>query len=329
MSRKRALITGIFGQDGSYLCELLSKKGYEVYGIEKTPLSNNAVKIKDHLKSKKVSPKLLNCDLYSYDDVFKTINKIKPNEVYHLAAKHFSSQSKGSNDNTDIKLYQDNVSATLNILNALYKVSPISKCVLVGSCLMFDASSEKKQSEKTQFKTISMYGLAKIAEYYLGKYYRNKGMHVSMAIFYNHESPRRSEDFVTKKIVMSMVKIKKGEIRTFELGNLDAVKDWGYAKEYVYGLWQMSQMKRPDDYILATGIKHTVKDFVVEAANVLGIDNWRKYVSINSKIINRNISSKLIGIPHKAINKLKWKPKVGFKDLVKIMIKKELNGSLD
>jgi GDPmannose 4,6-dehydratase len=319
----------VFGQDGSYLCELLSSNGYEVYGVERNILSHNSYLIKKYLRSKGVSPKIIRCDLYSYRNVLNMMKKVNPDEVYHLAAKHFSSQSKGAADNTDIKLYQQNVSATLNLLMALRAVNKKAKCVLVGSCLMYDASNIHPQDESTPFNTGSMYGLAKITEFNLCKFYRNVGMHVSMAIFYNHESPRRADNFVTKKIVKNMVMLKRGLIKGFELGNLDTSKDWGYAKDYVQGLVLMAQQRHPEDYILATGVKHTVRDFVDAVSKLLGLKEWKKYIKVDPGIISRNISSQLVGNAKKAEKLLKWKRSVDFNGLVRIMVENELKGRLD
>ena len=329
MSQKKALITGIFGQDGSYLCELLSDKGYKVYGIEKQPLPENSRKIKKYLASKGCKPALINCDLYSYDDVARTIKKIGPDEVYHLAAKHYSSQSKGAADKLDRRLFNENVSSTLNLLVVLEEYSPKTRCVLIGSCLMFDASKQSPQNERTPFKSGSMYGLAKIIENRIGRHFRGQGMHVSMAIFYNHESPRRSESFVTKKIVKNMVLVKKGKIEKFELGNLEAVKDWGYAKDYVKGLWKICRQKTPRDYILATGQGHTVRDFIEETSKALGINDWCKHITINPGIISRKVKINLIGDASLARTRLRWENTVNFHGLVRLMVESELKNNLD
>jgi len=329
LSRKIALITGIFGQDGSYLCELLMDKGYKVYGIEKKPLPENSRKIKRYLASNGYKPAVIDCDLYSYDDVASVIKKIMPDEVYHLAATHYSSQSKGAADKLDRRLFNENVSSTLNLLTVLEEYSHKTRCVLVGSCLMFDASKKSPQDERTPFKSGSMYGLAKIIENRIGRHFRGQGMHVSMAIFYNHESPRRSDSFVTKKIVKNMVLVKKDKIKEFELGNLDTVKDWGYAKDYVKGLWQICRRKTPGDYILATGQGHTVKDFVEETARALDIDDWRKHVKINPGIISRKVKVVLIGNASLARKRLGWKNTVNFRQLVRSMVNNELRNRMD
>lgn len=329
MSSKTALITGVLGQDGSYLYEFLVDKGYEVYGIAKKNLSSNSEKILQYLELKGYKPRIIKCDLYSFNDVIKTVEKIRPDEVYHLAATHYPSQTSRTGDNVDRKLFMDNVSSTYNLLSSLSKVAPEARCVLAGSCLMFDDVDESPQSESTSFRTKSMYGLAKITENNIGQYFRDKGMHISMAIFYNHESPRRAENFVTKKIVKNMVSVKLGKIRNFELGDLDAVKDWGYAKDYVRGLYLMSSQPTPRDYIFATGRGHTVKDFVEVASNVLNIPDWQKHVRVNSEIISRRITAKLIGEPRLAEKHLAWRRTIEFHGLVQLMVENELQGKMD
>ena len=329
MNGKTALITGVLGQDGSYLSELLATEGYNVYGVAKKDLSANSVKIFKHLKGKGCYPEILDCDLHSYNDVVNIIRKITPDEIYHLATTHYPSQAPGAKDDLDRKLFTDNVSSTLNILTAMSEAAPQSRCVLAGSCLMFDASDESPQHEHTSFRSGSIYGLAKITEFNIGRFFRDKGMHVSMAFLYNHESPRRAASFVTQKIVKSMVLVKQGKLRDFELGNLDTIRDWGYAKDYVRGLSLMARQQSPGDYILATGKGHTVKDFIIQVAKALEITDWESHVKLNPDIINRDFTAKLIGVPSLAERVLTWRRSVDFEALVGLMVQSELEGEMD
>lgn len=324
---KKAIITGIFGQDGSYLCEILFEKGYEVYGIVGGNPSKNSEQIRIYLASKSIKPKICLCDIYQYDEVSEVIRNIKPDEIYHLAARHYSSEmSSYANDRL---LYLDNVTATFNILSALKEYKSSAKVILAGSCLMFDGSDTLIQDEKTPFQSISFYGLAKISEQKLAEFFRNMGVVVSMAILYNHESPRRSSKFVTKKIVRNLVQICNGEKKNFTLGSTDVFKDWGYAKDYAYGMWLMAQMDKPSDYVLSTGMKRTIKDFINLASVELGIDNWTKHVKIDEKLIRRRNTSHLVGNSSLAIEKLGWNHTVNFEDLVTLIVQSELSKTLD
>ena len=252
---------------------------------------------------------------------------MKPDEVYHLAATHVSSEWKDQTSSSlhDKELFDYNVLATSNILSVCWDYLKDTKLVFAGSCLMFDASKSKIQTEKTPFKSNSLYGLAKITENALVKYYRSKGLHCSTAILYNHESHRRSSHFVTKKIVSNMVKISRGEIDSFSLGNIYTKKDWGYAKEYVEAMYLMAQAKFADDYIISSGKLHSIKDFIDICANKLGIDNWGKYIKIEPQIISRKFNNQLLGSNLKIQKKLGWKPSVNLKQLIEIMIYNEIN----
>lgn len=329
MYGKRALITGVLGQDGSYLCELLATESYNVFGVVKKDLSENSVKILKHLKGKGCYPEIVDCDLYSYNDVVNIIRNITPDEIYHLAATHYPSQASDAKDDMDRNLFVNNVSNTINLLTALKEASPQSHCVLAGSCLMFDASDVSPQDEHTPFRSGSMYGLAKITEFNIGRFFRDKGMHVSMALLYNHESPRRAESFVTQKIVKNMALVKQGKTRDFELGNLDTIRDWGYAKDYVRGLYLIARQQIPGDYVLATGKEHTVRDFIKQVAKVLEIPDWESHVKLNPEIINREVTTKLIGSPFLAERVLNWKRSVDFEALVSLMVESELTGKMD
>lgn len=329
LMKKRALITGIFGQDGSYLTELLLAKGYEVHGIEKQPLGQNATRIQQYLNDRNVTVILHECDLNSFADVEVLFESIKPCECYHLSATHYSSEISNLEKNrVDRSLYQNNVLSTLNLVYAIRNMSPETKFILAGSCLMYDGVSQFPQNETTLFKSESIYGLSKIASSNLTSYIREaNNLHLSVAILYNHESPRRPQDFVTKKIVSNLLKCKKGEITHFNLGDLSIVRDWGYAKDYVYGMWLMCQQNKPKDYILATGHGHTVKEFLECAAGILDVD-WRRYVDIEAGLINKPTKTTLIGDPTLAIAELKWTHSISFNELINIMVQNEVSGEL-
>lgn len=329
--RKRALITGLFGQDGSYIAELLHAKGYDIHGVVRQPLSKNSQAIQRHLEKKGISTTIHECDLNSYENVKTLFEALQPHEFYHLAVTHYSSEiSAAERSQIDRKVFHDNVVSTLNLLYSICGVSPNTRCVIAGSCLMYDGLLNKfPQNETMPYVTNSIYGLSKVTSANVLTYLRqNFNLHLSVAILYNHESPRRTENFVTKKIVRNLVKIKNNEISIFSIGDLSAVRDWGYAKDYVYGMWLMCQQDQPQDYILATGEGHTIEEFITYAAEILGI-NWRDVVHTEEGLIGKTIKTILIGDPTLAKTNLKWRYSVSFKELVEVMVVNEIKGELD
>jgi GDPmannose 4,6-dehydratase len=326
MAKKKALITGIFGQDGSYLCELLTGMDYEVHGIIHNRLSENSQRIRQELNKNGILPEIHIVDLNNFVAAKDTILEIKPDEIYHLAASHVSSQGFGAEKQfIEKELFEHNITATSNILYISYEYLKKPKIALAGSCLMFDASNTMVQTEKTPFKSSSLYGLAKITENLLAKYYRSKGLYVSTAILYNHESPRRSNMFVTKKIVENMTAIKNGKICGFTLGSLAALKDWGFAKDYVDGMYLMARQDYPDDYIFASEELHSIREFVEICAYKLGLDDWERFINIDPTILDRKTTGQLLGDCSKAKYVLKWKKTVAFKELVELMLHYEIN----
>jgi GDPmannose 4,6-dehydratase len=322
---KKALITGIFGQDGSYLCELLIQKGYEVHGLIHSHLSTNSQIIKQLLYKKDIKPIIHILDLQEYASVKAIMLKIKPDEIFHLAALHLSSQDTSNNIIFNEKIVFDhNVIATSNILCICHKYLKGVKIVLAGSCLMYDNSKTEIQDESTPFDSRSLYGLAKITENSLARLYRMNGLHVSTAILYNHESSRRSDEFVTKKIIKNMVAIKFGLVKKFTLGNIEIKKDWGFAKDYVYGMYLMTQQAMPDDYILSSGELHTIQEFVEICALLLKIKNCLDYIEVNPSILNRKITGILFGNCSKAQNILGWTKRVDFTNLIHLMLQDEI-----
>ncbi len=319
---KKALITGPFGQDGSYFCELLAKKNYEIHGIVRENLSEHSKKIRDFINTRGISVQCHNVGLYDSNSLRSIIKELKPDEIYHLAATHFSSQALDRA--SDNESYTRNVLATFNLLSTINDFSRESKVVVAGSCLMFEGSETSPQNEATEFRPISLYALGKIAENDIVKFFRHKGMHVSMAILYNHESPRRPNSFVTKKIARNMVMLSQGEIDHFELGDITAQKDWGYAKDYVCGMWLMAQQTSPADFILATGQSRTIKDILDHTSSYLDLGDWESRVVVNEDLIGRKFDSQLIGDPTLAKEKLNWDHTVSFDELIDIILESEL-----
>jgi GDPmannose 4,6-dehydratase len=326
---KKAVITGIFGQDGSYLCEILYSLGYKIYGITKKTLSENSQKIRGYLLNKGIIPNISFIDLADYESLKSLLLEIKPDKIFHVAAQHVSSQCMNERAIFNEKyLFDYNVKSTSNILSICYEYLRDTKIITAGSCLMFDDSGTYEQNETTPFKSRSLYGLAKITENSLIKYYRDHGLFCSMAILYNHESSRRKDTFVTKKIIKNMVAIKNGSIHQFELGDLNAKKDWGYAKDYSFGMYLMSQQNSADDFILSSYKLHSVEDFIRITAEILEIPNWKRHVKLNPDLIGRKITNVLLGNNEKAKNSLSWKPTLDLKKLIQLMVNNELYSDL-
>lgn len=321
---KKALITGIFGQDGSFLYELLDQKGYQIYGIARKNMSNNSKKIQDELSKKGKKPIVCEIDLLNYSHVKEIVRQVRPDEIYHLSASHVSSEGKKNGiEVDDNQIFIRNVTATSNLLAACHENSSNTKILTAGSCLMFDSSGTERQNENTIYKSGSLYGLGKIAENNLVQYYRNRGIYACTAILYNHESYRRSEDFVTQKIVRNMCMLKNDSNHKFSLGNIEMKKDWGYAKDYVKGMYLMLQQDRPQDYIVSSGELLSIKEFIDVCADILQIDNWSKNIEINNKLINRNIITQLYGDSSKIERDLGWQREKNFKEWILEMIIKE------
>lgn len=322
---KKALITGITGQDGSYLAELLLEKGYEVHGIIRRCSTFNTDRI-DHLYN---DPHVLGTKLFlHYSDLadgvslMKLVYEIQPDEVYHLGAQSHVRVS------FDVPEYTGDITGlgTLRLLEAIREVGLEGKCRFyqASSSEMYGMVQEVPQTEKTPFYPRSPYGCAKVYAYWLTVNYRESyGMHATNGILFNHESPRRGETFVTRKITRAATRIKMGLQDKLYLGNLDAQRDWGYAKEYVEAMWLMLQQDQGDDYVMATNETHSVKEFVQESFALLDLD-WERYVDYDKRYERPAEVDLLIGDPTKAKRKLKWQPKVRFKDLVKIMVDADL-----
>ncbi len=316
---KKALITGITGQDGSYLAELLLAKGYEVHGIIRRASTFNTERI-DHLYK---DPHLQDAQLFlHYGDITDSSNlvklmyRIQPDEIYHLAAQSHVRVS------FDIPEYTGDVTGlgTTRLLEAMREVGINTRFYQASSSEMFGKVQEVPQKETTPFYPRSPYGAAKVYAYWITVNYRESyGMYACNGILFNHESPRRGETFVTRKITRAVARIKKGLQKELFLGNLDAKRDWGYAKEYVEAMWLMLQQDKPDDYVIATGETHSVQEFLEAAFRYVDLD-WRDYVKQDERYMRPAEVDLLIGDPSKARSKLGWEPRTSFEDLVKIMV---------
>ena len=321
---KKALITGITGQDGSYLAELLLNKGYEVHGTIRRASSFNTARI-DHLYT---DPHINGVRLFlHYGDIadstnlIKLLYRIQPDEIYHLAAQSHVRVS------FDIPEYTGDVTGlgTIRILEAIRETGLKSKFYQASSSEMFGKVLETPQTERTPFYPRSPYGAAKVYAYWATVNYREAyGMFAANGILFNHESPRRGETFVTRKITRAVARIKANLQDKLYLGNLDAKRDWGYAKEYVEAMWLMLQQDKPDDYVIATGETHSVSEFLTEAFSYADLD-WRDYVEMDPKYLRPSEVELLVGDASKARKTLGWEPKVTFTDLVRLMVDADMS----
>jgi GDPmannose 4,6-dehydratase len=314
---KKALITGVTGQDGSYLVELLLEKGYRIWGIMRRSSSFHTGRI-DHLyKDPHEQPRLrlIYGDLTDGGNLSSIINEIKPDEVYNLGAQSHVRVS------FDIPIYTVNTDAlgTLRLLEAIRTSHKSVKFYQASSSEMYGKVAEIPQTEKTPFYPRSPYGCAKVYSFWQTVNYREAySLFACNGILFNHESPRRGETFVTRKITRAATRIKLGLQNKLYLGNLDAKRDWGYAGDYVEAMWLMLQQDKPDDYVIATGESHSVREFVEEVFGHLDLD-WQKYVEIDKRYFRPSEVDILVGDAGKAKKTLKWKPKVTFKALAKMM----------
>ena len=322
---KRALITGITGQDGSYLTEVLLEKGYEVHGVIRRSSSFNTGRI-DHLYQDPHSPNvrliLHYGDLSDSVQMVKLLYELQPDEIYNLGAQSHVRVS------FDIPEYTGDVDGlgALRILEAIRETGLIKKVryYQASSSEMYGKARETPQTEDTPFWPRSPYACSKVYAYWLTVNYREAyNLHASNGILFNHESPRRGETFVTRKITRAATRIKLGLQDSVYLGNLEAKRDWGYAREYVEMMWLMLQQERPDDYVVATNEAHRVRDFVEEAFNLLGLD-WKRYVKYDPRYERPSEVDDLVGNPAKAKQQLGWEPKVRFKELVRLMVEADL-----
>jgi len=316
MKLKKALITGITGQDGSYLSELLLEKGYKVYGITRRVSVPNISRIR-HIMDK---IELIDADLNDFASIFKAIKIVKPDEVYNLAAMSYVPVSwKEPVLTVDI--------GGVSVINVLESIRLIDKRIRfyqASSSEMFGKIREYPQNEKTPFYPRSPYGISKVTGHWVTVNYRESyNMFAVSGICFNHESPRRGLEFVSRKISYNVAKIKLGLASELRMGNLDAKRDWGFAGDYVKAMWLMLQQNKPEDYVVATGETHTVREFLDLAFKRVGLD-YKKYVKIDKKFLRPAEVDVLIGDASKIRKKLKWKPEVSFKELVNMMVDADL-----
>ena len=319
--KKVALITGITGQDGSYLAELLLEKGYEVHGI----IRRNSTFTTGRIEHIFEDVTMHYGDLADSSSLQHIVAKVQPDEVYNLAAQSHVKVS------FDVPEYTADVTGTgtLRLLEAIRTAAPSAKFYQASSSEMFGKVLEVPQTEKTPFYPRSPYGAAKVYSYWITKNYRESyDMFACNGILFNHESPRRGETFVTRKITRAVAAIKLGKQDKLYLGNLDAKRDWGFAGDYVEAMWLMLQQKNPDDYVVATNETHTVKEFCEKAFGHVGL-NWEDYVEVDEKYNRPAEVDLLIGDPAHAKKQLNWEPKITFEGLVKMMVDADLEDLKD
>jgi len=317
---KKALITGITGQDGAYLSRLLLEKGYEVHGIVRRVAledpEHRLWRIKDILGKLN----LHSGSLESYASLFDVVEKVKPDECYHLGAQSFVSYSFEDEFST----INTNINGTHYILSALKNKAPKCKFYFAASSEQFGQVKEVPQKETTPFHPRSPYGISKVAGFDLTRNYREAyDLFACNGILFNHESPMRGYEFVTRKISRGVAKIKSGLSKELRLGNLDAKRDWGFAGDFIEAMYMMLQQDKPDDYVIATGETHTVKEFAELAFSHAGL-NWKDYVKTDETLFRPAEVHELRGDFTKARKKLGWKPKVAFEELVKMMVDEDL-----
>ena len=317
---KRALITGITGQDGSYLAELLLEKGYEVHGvIRRVALEDpehrllRILHIKDHIQ-------LHSASLESLPSLYRVFQQVKPDECYHLAAQSFVTYSFDDEFST----FNTNINGTHHVLAALRDCAPACRLYFAASSEMFGKVRETPQNELTPFHPRSAYGITKVAGFDLTRNYREAyDIHASCGILYNHESPRRGFEFVTRKISSYAARIKLRKAKNLQLGNLGAMRDWGHAREYVRAMWLMLQQDEPDDYVIATGEQHSVQECLEVAFSHIGLD-YREFVTVDPNFFRPAEVETLLGDASKAKKKLGWTCQVQFKELIEEMVESDL-----
>jgi GDPmannose 4,6-dehydratase len=309
---KRALITGVTGQDGSYLAELLLDKGYEVWGVVRRSSSENYERI-EHLRDRL---HLVQADLLDQPSLTQALLESEPEEVYNLAAQSFVPTSWTQ----PVLTAEFTAVGVTRLLEAIKQVNPKIRFYQASSSEMFGKVLEVPQTENTPFYPRSPYGVAKVYGHYITVNYRESyDMHCSSGILFNHESPRRGLEFVTRKVTDAVARIKLGLATELPMGNLDAKRDWGFAGDYVEAMWMMLQQPEGDDYVVATGETHTVERLVEVAFSHVGLD-WNEYVTLDERFVRPAEVDLLIGDPAKAREALGWSPKVGFEELVRMMV---------
>ena len=317
---KRALISGITGQDGSYLAELLLEKGYEVHGIVRRVSLEDPVHRLSRLQHILDEIHLHSASLESYASIIRVVEDVSPDECYHLAAQSFVSYSFVDEFST----LNTNINGTHYVLSAIKERAPDCRVYFAASSEMFGNAPYSPQNEKTPFNPRSLYGISKVAGFHLTRNYREAyGLFACSGIAFNHESERRGHEFVTRKITSAVAEIKAGLADKLRLGNLDAKRDWGYAPEYVEGMWRMLQQDQPDDYVLATGETHSVQEFVERAFEFADLD-WKTYVVVDDQFFRPAEIHELRGDASKSATDLRWKKSLSFRELVHRMVKHDI-----
>jgi GDPmannose 4,6-dehydratase len=313
---KRAIITGITGQDGSYLAELLLSKGYEVFGTVRRSSAPNLWRVQHLLDRITIKP----ADLLDQLSLIRVVDEVRPQEFYNLAAMSFVPASWDQPMLTG----EFNAQGVTRVLEAIRQVDPSIRIYQASSSEMFGKVREVPQTELTPFYPRSPYGVSKVFAHYITVNYRESyNLFAVSGMLFNHESPRRGLEFVTRKVTDGVARIKLGLQKGLSLGNLDAKRDWGFAGDYVQAMWLMLQQEQPDDYVIATGISHSVRDLVDVAFAHVGLD-WREHVALDPKLIRPAEVEHLIGDSSKARTQLGWNPSVDFPALVKMMVDADL-----
>jgi GDPmannose 4,6-dehydratase len=317
---RKALITGITGQDGSYLAEFLLAKGYEVHGIVRRVALEDPEHRFWRIRSILDKVRLHPASLESYPSLYKVVTQVRPDEVYHLAALSFVSYSFEDEFST----INTNINGTHHMLSCVREVRPDARFYFAGTSEMFGEAPVSPQNEETQFHPRSAYGISKVAGYHLTRNYREAyDLHACSGILFNHESPRRANEFVTRKISSNVARIKLGLARQLNLGNLEARRDWGHAQDYVVAIWTMLQQDNPDDYVIASGETHSVREFLEIAFDYVGLKP-DEYVMQDPALLRPADGSLLQGNPEKAAKRLGWKYERSFTSLVEEMVEWDL-----
>ncbi len=314
---KTALITGITGQDGSYLAELLLEKGYRVVGMTR----RTSTEVHERIEHIVDDVEIVSGDLLDQSSITSIVNDVRPNEIYNLAAQSFVPASWSQ----PVLTGEFTALGVTRVLEAVRHVDPAIRFYQASSSEMFGNAVQSPQTEKTPFYPRSPYGVAKVYGHWITVNYRESyGIYATSGICFNHESPRRGKEFVTRKISDGVARIKLGLATELRLGNLDAHRDWGFAGDYVRAMWLMLQQPQPDDYVIATGRTHSVRDFVRIAFEAAGLGSYEPYVAIDSRFVRPAEVDRLIGDASKARAQLDWVPEVGFEQLVAMMVESDI-----